>query len=117
MAKSGLFGPYRLSFDTIYGLITQPSPGVFALGHVDLDGRFCISRVGRAEEDLAARLCSFIGTANLFKFGRLDSAQEAFLKECSLYHDFSPPGNMVHPDRPQGSDWTCPYCTQFGARR
>jgi hypothetical protein len=110
MAKSGLLGPYRLSFDTLRGLITRVSPGVFALGHTNLDGRFLINKVGRADDDVCARLSNLIGTANLFKFGYFDSSEEAFKKECALYHDFSPPGNMVHPYRPIGTDWECPYC-------
>ena len=110
MAKSGLLGPHQLSFDTIRGLVTRVSPGVFALGYADLEGRFLINKVGRADDDVSARLRNLIGTANLFKFRYFNTAEEAFKKECALYHDFSPPGNMVHPYRPLGTDWECPYC-------
>lgn len=49
-----------------------------------------------------------------FKFSFAASPKAAFEKECINYHDFSPRGNTVHPDRPNGSGWKCPRCRIFG---
>jgi hypothetical protein len=110
MAQSGLLGPYRLNFDGIHAAIGNTMPGVFALGHLDGQGRFCVSRVGRSDNDVRATLCDFIGSDNFFKFDVMSTSRAAFEKECSLFHDFSPRGNLVHPARPPQTDWTCPHC-------
>lgn len=110
MADTGLLGPYRLTFDGIQTAVAADMPGVFALGHLDGLGRFCVTRIGRSDEDVRAVLRDFIGSENFFKFDILSNSQAAFEKECSLYHDFSPRGNQVHPARPAGTDWTCPHC-------
>jgi hypothetical protein len=41
------------------------------------------------------------------------SSQTAFERECDLFHDFSPPGNRLHPDRPRGTRWRCHRCEIF----
>jgi hypothetical protein len=110
MAQTGLLGPYRLTFDGIQTAIANPMPGVFALGHLDGSGRFCVTRVGRSDDDVSSALRDFIGSENYFKFDVLSSSKAAFEKECGLYHDFSPRGNRIHPARPPQSDWTCPHC-------
>jgi hypothetical protein len=113
MTKTGLSGPYRLSFDEIDALVTRQSAGVFALGHADAEGRFCVNHVGRADSDLRERLLATIGSDALFKYGYYSSSRTAFEKECQLYHDIRPPGNRVHPDRPRGTRWECPRCQIF----
>jgi len=110
MAKGGLTGPYRLTLETIDTAVTRGSAGVYALGYADPEGRFCVNQVGRADTDVRGKLRRFIGAATLFKFGYLPTSQAAFEKECELFHDLSPPGNRVHPGRPQGTSWACPRC-------
>lgn len=110
MAQTGLLGPYRLTFDGVQSAVNATLPGVFALGHLDAQGRFCVSRVGRSDNDVKGALCDFIGSENYFKFDVLSNGKAAFEKECTLFHDFSPRGNLVHPCRPDGTDWTCPHC-------
>jgi hypothetical protein len=116
MAKSGLAGPYRLTYDTIDAAITRSSAGVFALGYTDPEGKFCVNHIGRADTDVKGKLRNFIGSASLFKFGYQPTSKAAFEKECELYHDFTPPGNRVHPGRPAGTSWGCPRCRIFGQR-
>lgn len=111
MAKTGLIGPYRLTFDGINEVVIGTMPGVYALGHHDVQGHFCVSRVGRSDGNIRTELCNFIGSETLFKFDVMSSSQAAFEKECALYHDFSPRGNLVHPARPAGTTWTCPHCS------
>jgi hypothetical protein len=113
MANSGLNGPYVLSAANINAVVTQKSPGAYALGDSQGDV-FYISRVGRSDTDVNARLKSYEGKYNKFKYGYFPSAKAAFEKECHLYHDFDPPDNVIHPDRPEGSNWSCPRCRVFG---
>jgi len=113
MTKTGLQGPYPLSFDAIDAAVRSKSAGVYALGHADAQGRFCINHVGRSDSDPRSRLLDCIGSERLFKYGYSASAQTAFEKECQLFHDFSPPGNRLHPDRPKGTRWSCPRCRMF----
>ena len=40
--------------------------------------------------------------------------EEAFAKECGLYHDFNPPSTIAHPPRPIGSKWKCSQCKVYG---
>lgn len=114
--KTGLLGPYRLNFDTIDAAITRASAGVFALGYVSPEGKFCINHVGRADTDVKGKLRNCIGSATLFKFGYLPSSKAAFERECELFHDLSPPGNRVHPGRAAGTSWECPRCRIFDRR-
>ncbi len=114
MANSGLAGPFPLDSDAISKYVTKESPGAYALGDMKHDGLFHIERVGRSDVDVADRLADHIGLYPQFKFGYFASPKAAFEKECHLYHDFSPPDNHIHPDRPNGSDWKCPRCWVFG---
>jgi hypothetical protein len=116
MASTGLLGPYRLTFEEIKDAIPRVSPGAFALGHKDPSGRFYVDYVGRADTDVRGKLQGLIGSAMLFKYSCAPSAEAAFRKECELFHDFKPPGNRMHPDRPGGTSWECPRCRFFRLR-
>ena len=116
MPKSRLLGPFKLNFDAIDAAITRQSAGVYALGYTSPDGKFCINHIGRADTDVKSKLRECIGSATLFKFGYLPSRKAAFERECELFHDLGPPGNRVHPGRPQGTNWVCPRCRIFPQR-
>lgn len=111
--RSGLQGPYELTFDGIAVALPVALGGVFALGHVDAAGTFRVERVGRDDRDLRGCLQGLIGSSNRFKYAPAASAREAFEQECELFHRLRPPGNIIHPDRPKGSDWRCQVCFQF----
>lgn len=117
MIKTGLAGPYPLTFDGISGTVLRQSAGAYAIGYIDANGRFCINHVGRADGDIKARLCELIGTDLMFKYNYLPSSKVAFEKECELYHDFRPHGNRLHPSRPSGASWECPRCRFFGSMK
>ena len=110
MASSGLTGPFNLSFEGIEIAVRLRSPGVFALGHIDARNRFLMNRVGSADTDLRTSLRQFIGSDNLFKFAYACDGQEAFEKECELFHRFRPGSNFFHPVRPEHTQWLCPFC-------
>jgi len=114
MTRTGLSGPHRLVFDASAAAVTKRSAGVYALGHVDFQGRFCINHIGRSDLDVRARLFDCIGSEAAFKYDYFPSSQAAFERECELFHDIRPPGNRVHPDRPRGTTWRCPRCRIYG---
>jgi hypothetical protein len=116
MASLGMQGPYPLTTAEIDRQVTKTSPGNYALGRTDDEGTFRIHYVGRSDADVNARLKSWVGKTRQpqFKFAYATSPKAAFEKECLNYHDFSPPGNTSHPDRPAGSGWKCPRCRIFG---
>jgi hypothetical protein len=115
MPKSGLLGPYQLTFDGIASAVARKSAGVYVLGHTTAEGKFLIHHVGRSDEDVGDKLRNYIGSDTMFKYGYCPTAKAAFEKECELYHDFKPPGNAMHPDRPRNSNLECPRCRFFGA--
>lgn len=108
-----LQGPYELSIECINRTLPAGQPGVFALGYVDSAGTFRIQSVGRDDSDLRQRLRDMIGSSNRFKYAGAANSQEAFEQECELFHQFKPRGNVMHPQRPQGSKWKCPRCFQL----
>jgi hypothetical protein len=112
MTSSGLSGPWEMTAAKIDAVVTKTSAGAYALGYTR-DGTFYIKRVGRSDKDLNARLKSYIGDYKQFKCDYFSSPKAAFEKECGLYHDFNPDDNVVHPDRPNGSNWSCPRCRLF----
>lgn len=114
--KTGLLGPFRLTFDAIGAAVIRESAGVYALGHANPEGRFCVNHVGRADTDVRSKLQNCIGSATLFKFAYLPTSRAAFERECELFHDLSPHGNRVHPGRAPGTSWECPRCRIFDRR-
>ena len=115
MACSGLRGPYPLTTTGVSDNAMHIVPGAYALGRVVNGSIFLISYVGRSDKDVNARLHDHVeGEHSSFKFEPYASAKAAFEKECDLYHDFSPPGNKVHPARPVGTRWKCPRCGHYG---
>ena len=112
MASSGLRGPFSLTEDGISENVTHRSPGAYALGHTD-NRTFYIHYIGRSDSNVEKRLRDHKGAQPQFKYEYYPTSKAAFEKECHLYHDFGPPGNKRHPDRPDGRDWECPVCTIF----
>src|SRR3954465_4789442 len=107
MAETGLNGPFLLKAQEIDTEIKENVGGVYILDRSHEDGPFHISYVGRSDTDLKARLLEHGGKYKRFKFEYCASPEEAFAKECNLYHDFNPPSTIAHPPRPNGSGWKC----------
>lgn len=69
--------------------------------------------VGRSDTDLRRRLIQHCGTrkGEYFSYDTHHSATAAFEVECSLYHSLQGSIiNILHPDAPNFSDATCPFC-------
>ena len=114
MPSSGLSGPYPLTERTIDRIVTEISPGVYALGRsIPEKNTFRIKYVGRSDLDVNDRLHDHEETYPEFKFKYYSTPKAAFEKECRVYHDFNPEDNSIHPDRPDGTNYECPVCTIF----
>ncbi|KAA3634063.1 MAG: hypothetical protein DWP97_07820 [Calditrichaeota bacterium] len=107
MITTNLYGPYELTAKEIDRVVQNVSPGAYALGKVK-EGVFYVSRIGRSDNDINNRLHDYVGDYVHFKYRYYDTKKAAFEKECSLYHDFEPPDNVIHPDRPNGTYYSCP---------
>lgn len=111
MARTGLDGPFKLNYNEINLVVSQGHCGVFALGEINADRRFAISFVGAGYADVRRALMDRIGTANMFKLQAGMTPHTAFVKLCEMFHTFHPSGNFVHPERPEGTTYQCPYCS------
>jgi len=109
MPSTGLTGPYALTVATIDGTLSPNRIGAYACGHTTGDS-FYVDYVGRSDDNVAGRLKQHVGKYREFKYGYFNSAKAAFEKECSLYHDFTPSDNTIHPARPANSSFRCPVC-------
>lgn len=73
--------------------------------------------VGRSDSDLNERLKQHLGEGfREFKFSIANSVKEAFEKKCKNYHDFGENKklkNDIHPRRPDGCSFACPYCDEL----
>lgn len=115
MANDGLSGPFDLTTEGVQAAVTQTSAGAYALGNLSVANVFYIHYAGRADSDVADRLLDHVPERYThFKAAYYQSALAAFIKECELYHDFSPPDNKIHPARSGGTNWKCPRCSALG---
>lgn len=104
-----LYGPFPLTDERIDDNVVS-SPGVYALGYTRGD-EFVIAYLGRADDDLKTELTAHArGTYPLFKFAYALSAEDAFAKQCELYHETVGLENDLHPNPPHGSEGICPRC-------
>ncbi len=108
-----MIGPFPLSEKKIDEVVTEKSPGNYALGFVNDEKTFNVQYVGRSDTDVNKRLKDWVKKYNRFKFSYVSSSKAAFEKECKNYHDFGEDAHLdndKHPDRPKGKDWECPVC-------
>ena len=115
-------GPYPLTKETIDRVIPEKVIGNYAYGESrkDENGRsvFFVKYVGRADgEPLRDRIKHGIDDGYKdFMFSIAQTRKEAFEKECKNWHDFGGPegilDNKIHPDKPNGTNYTCPYCAE-----
>jgi hypothetical protein len=112
--ENGLQGPFALTDSVIDDVVLLQSPGAFVLDSSEDGPSFRAVFVGRSDLDVNNQLHVYVGTYKRFKFIYCPTAQRAFERECSLFHDFEPTDNVHHPLRPRGSNWNCPRCKLLG---
>lgn len=106
-----LFGPFPLLPERIDKHLQANSPGVYALGEL-VNGSFVSRVVGRADDDLRTALKTHLtGPQKHFMFSYAMSPQDAFIKECRLFHSLAIL-HHAHPTPPQGSGLRCPVCAR-----
>jgi hypothetical protein len=116
MPRLGLSAAHELTEKDIDGAVVGLGPGVYALGS-STPAAFYVDYIGRSDDDLNGQLKRWVGGKYThFKFGFFSSAEQAFMKECKLFHDFGETAldNSVHPARLNGSNWMCPRCGALG---
>lgn len=109
-------GPDTLRFEVevIDRVVTEISPGNYALGLKDEAGEFVPKYVGRSDFNLNAELKKKRAELNYpyFKFS-YSSPREAYDMECSHFHIYRAQlDNAEHPLRPAGSQLSCFLCGQ-----
>ena len=115
-------GQYFLTNEEVDKQIPENVIGNYAYGNTVQDGAgnkaFQVRYVGRADkESLRDRIKHGIKDGySEFKFSIAQSAKEAYEKECRNWHDFGGPDgkldNVIHPDKPDFTDYKCPVCGQ-----
>src|SRR5690349_572887 len=114
MLRNGLRGPFTLTDSVIDQEVIEKSPGAFALDDSDDASSFQVLYVGSSDCDVNNQLHVYVGTYKRFKYEYCSSPQDAFNRECGLWHDFEPQDNVIHPLRPTGTTWRCPGCSLLG---
>lgn len=120
MVKLDMDGSYDLTEELMEEKVQANKIGNYALGRLkknDDKVTFVVKYVGRSDDCLRGRLKDHVGNYDRFKFSVASTAKEAFEKECCNYHDFGESktlDNEIHPDRPEGENWKCPRCKNFG---
>jgi len=102
-------GFYKLDSATIDQTVTTKSPGVYALDRTITPG-FTVNYVGRADDDVAKRLKKWAseGYYKYFQFEYHSTVKAAFDRECQLYHLYPKLDNLIHPARPENTNYPCP---------
>ena len=103
-----LVGPFALNAGKIDRVVAKNRIGVYLLGPVNSQGLLTVKRVGRSDTDLNSRLKQYGGQYDNFLFAYCSTPKEAFEEECRLYHEYNPPDNSIHPDKPTGTNYRCP---------
>ena len=120
MPRLDMEGAFPLTKEEIDRQIPEGVIGNYAFGNIVKDNAgnkaFCVCYVGRADgEPLRDRIKHGIKDGYIeFKFSIAKTKKEAYEKECKNWHDFGGLegclDNKIHPDKPDGTDYECPYC-------
>jgi len=115
MPKTFQLTSYAAPFNDggIGSAVTSFSPGVYVLGSPHPSGGVTVGYVGRADTDLANRLKNheLRGRYSHFVFAYAVSADDAYKKECEMYHEWiGHLGGQIHPAKPERSSIRCPEC-------
>ena len=119
MASLNMNGPYELRDEVVDRVVEENVIGNYAYGKSKEDG-FYVYYVGRSDNNLREEIkkrknsdTKFLRCTH-FKFSIARSSREAFEKECKNYHDFNGDKgkllNEIHPDKPDNTNLSCPYC-------
>ena len=113
MTNISLQGPFTLSASTIESMVPEVSFGGYVLGFQGVGNHMTVRFVGRSVSSLRGRLHEHERENIYGDFGYqvCESALEAYMLECRLYHEFASEDidNEIHPVGISLLD-TCPVC-------
>lgn len=108
-----LLGPYLLSEKEINNYVMSSVPGIFVTGIIR-NQAFHPQWIGRADECINFRLKERLGKCSHFKFTYTLTKQEAFIKQCRLYHELLETAQLSemqeHPFSSPENNYACPIC-------
>jgi len=113
---NGMNGPFHLVEKSIDNYVMTTIPGIFMLGEI-ANKAFQVKFVGRDDHCLNHRLKEQLGRFTYFEFLYSMTPKEAYLRECTLYHEYSKKReleNIAHPLSP-GRSIFCPFCNPITA--
>ena len=105
---------HELNRRTVSLNVERNSIGSYLLGFLDPDENFVPLYPGRSDTNLRNRLLKHVGLGYFthFRFFTTKRVRDAFHQECRDYHLLlrSSITNIIHPARPKGLPYKCPYC-------
>lgn len=105
-----LYGPFQLTEERIDENVVPDSAGVYGVGYSRAN-TFVLAYLGRSDADLRLDLKGHVrGPYQQFMFAYALSAEDAFEKQCELYHQGVYLENESHPRPPGGLNLPCPRC-------
>lgn len=98
--------------------VADVSIGVYILDKYQA-GPFTTHYVGRSDDDVAKRLKKWVSDGGFlyFKVKYETTKKAAYELECQIYHDLKPVENIIHPDAPNGTSYTCPVSSCANAQK
>ena len=109
-------GPFPLNSEEVRRQVLPNRIGNYAFGTINDEGIFLILYIGRSDTDLQTEIIARAAAykqCTHFMFSYANSTKEAFEKECKNFHECGGADgllNQIHPDKPNGTDYECPYC-------
>ena len=109
---------YKLASDVIDNVVPEKVCGNYRIGKMvtkNGENKFSVQYVGRSDNDLRERIKDHIPEKyTLFRFSTCQTSEEAFYQECEDWHRYGAKlDNYIHPDRPDGTNYKCPYCDEL----
>jgi len=104
----GFYGPFLR--DSSIGSNVESRPGVYII----TNNLRNVHYIGRSDNDVAYRIREAFRrhprkyTKYYFRYET--SPRNAYLTECRLWHRYQPDDNILHPDKPDYTNWKCPIC-------
>lgn len=109
---------YELIRKSVSLNVRKNSKGSYLLGFLDPDEKFIPFYPGRSDTNVQNRLFNHVssGVFTHFRVFHVERVRDAYHQECRDYHLLLRSGitNIIHPARPKGLPYKCPYCHNGG---
>ena len=109
---------HELNRKTVSLNVKKKSKGSYLLGFLDPEENFIPFYPGRSDTNVQNRLMKhvYFDIFTHFRVFPTNRVRDAFNQECRDYHLLlrSEITNLIHPARPKGLPYKCPYCVKGG---